>query len=252
MSEFCGETLGRLPGRFWEAALPELDLAGEERPTPTAGDLQGTSPFSLSPVIPSPSRNLCSSADARGSKIWRKKCAQASKDRKCALALDCTSWDVASQDPSLMSRSTPQSAKSCWHGIKTLVLAPSTFVEHITTASEWTRVRSRRCRSTSSLPSTSSASRDRFQMPASSSVWIKKREAKPTLGPPAPVGPTPCGLSSPPPRKSGLHQFLGFHWRGNRERAPVHGVSIAAMAGRLPSGNTGNNVRGSGSTGPFG
>jgi hypothetical protein len=144
MSDVCGETLGRLSGRFWDAASPELDLAGEVSLSPTAGDLQGTSPLSLPPVVPSPSRNLSSSAEARSSKIWRKKCAQASRDRKCALTFDCTSWDVASQDPSPASRSPPQSAKSRWHGFKTPVLAPSTFVEHIITASEWTRVRSRR------------------------------------------------------------------------------------------------------------
>jgi hypothetical protein len=211
MTEISGETLGRLPGRFWEDASSELDLAGEERPSSIAGDLQGTLPFSLSPVTPSPTRSLSSSAEARGSKLWRKKCAQASKDRKCDLALDCTSWDVASPDPSPASRPPPQSPKASWHGVKIPVLAPSTFVEHIITASEWTRVRSRRRRSISPLSPMSLASRGRIQTNASSSVWIKKREAMPSLGPPAPVGPTSCGLPSSSPRKSGLHRFLGFH-----------------------------------------
>jgi hypothetical protein len=102
------------------------------------------------------------------------------------------------------------------------------------------------------LSPTSPVSRGRFRKNASSLVWIKKRDAKPSLSLPALVGPTSNGLPPTSPRKSGLHRFLGFHWRSKRERAPVHGVPITAMARRPPPGNTGSKDWGTGSSGPFG
>jgi hypothetical protein len=229
MSEINGEPLGRLPGRFWADASSELEIAGEDRPSPSFKDPQGTSPPSLIPVSPSPARNLSSSAESRGAKIWRKKCAQAISDRMCVRALDCTSWDVASPEPSPASP-PPSQMPTRWHGVKIPVLAPSTFVEHIITASEWTRVRSRGRRSISSPSSSSPASRGKLQTKAPSSAWIKKRDAKPSLGPPAPAGPTSNSLPPTSPRKSGLHRSLGFHWQRKRECAPIRVVPIAVMA----------------------
>jgi hypothetical protein len=139
MSEINGEPLGRLPGRFWADTPPEREFTGEDRPFPSVKDPQGTSPLSLSPVSSSPSRNLSSSAESRGALIWRKKYAQANSDRMCVRTLDCTSWDVASPEPSPASPQPPQ-MPTRWRGVKIPVLAPSTFVEHIITASEWTRV----------------------------------------------------------------------------------------------------------------
>jgi hypothetical protein len=116
----------------------------------------------LIPVSPSPNRSLSSSAESRGFKLWRKKSAQATSARKCDLVLDYTSWDVASPEPSPASPPPSQTPKHSWHGVKIPVLAPSTFVEHIITASEWTRVRPRGRRSISPQSPPSTASRGRF------------------------------------------------------------------------------------------
>jgi hypothetical protein len=189
----CGETLERLPGRFWETSLPEFDLAGESPTGLSAGDPVGTSSFLSSPSPPCSNRSLSSSAEARGFKQWRKKAIQRARDRECGEALLCTSWDVASPEP-LSARLRPpspssqHSIKPIWPGIKIPVLAPTTYVENVINASEWTRVRSWDRRS-AAAPSPSTASgRGRFNAGASL-IWIKKSSARPSVGQPSSSGP---------------------------------------------------------------
>jgi hypothetical protein len=133
------------------------------------------------------------------------------------------------------------------------VLAPTTFVEHVINASEWTRVGSRDHRSaTAPSPATSStASRGKFKA-GNSSIWIKKSSARPRVGPSGSVGPTPEHVTPRSPRRSGLCRFLGFHWRSQRGSAPVRGDHPAAMAGRPLPGIPGANSRAAGSSLAFG
>jgi hypothetical protein len=251
MSAISGDPLGRLPGRFWADASPELDPAGGDRLPLPSGDPKGTPPFSLTPVIPSPTRSLSSSAENLASLKWRKQRAEAISTRRCDRVLDCASWDVTSPDPA--PASPPSSVRpTSWQGVKVPVIAPTTFVEHVITASEWTRVRSRGRRSILPPSPASPASRRGFRSNVPSSVWIKKRDAKPTLGPSAATGPTSNCLPPSSPRKSGLHRALGFHWQRKRECAPVRGAPITVMAGRPPPGSTGSKERGTSSSGPFG
>jgi hypothetical protein len=91
------------------------------------------------------------------------------------------------------------------------VLAPSTFMEHAIIASEWTRVQSRRRRSTPSPSSPTTACRRKGSKQRTSLMWIKKSPARPTLGPPVSNQPSVIGSTATPPRRSGLHRILGFH-----------------------------------------
>jgi hypothetical protein len=147
----------------------------------------------------------------------------------------------------------PSSLKPSWPGIKIPVLAPTTFVEHVINASEWTRVgsRDRRPATAPSPASSSPASRGKFNA-GNSSIWIKKSSARPRVGPSGSIGPTPKNVSPKSPRRSGLYRFLGFHWRSQRGSAPVRGDHPTAMVGRPPPGIPRANNRAAGSSLAFG
>jgi hypothetical protein len=189
----CGETLGCLPGRFWESTSLELDPAGESPSGLSTGDPVGTFSSLSSPASPCSKRSLSSSAEARGIKQWRKKAIQRARARDCGEALLCTSWDVASPEP-IPARPLPSSSpptptlKPSWPGIKILVLAPTTFVENIINASEWTHVRSRDRRFAAAPSPLSTSGQGRFKAGASS-IWIKKSSARPRVGPSTSGGP---------------------------------------------------------------
>jgi hypothetical protein len=243
----CGETLERLPGRFWESSSPEFDLAEEPPADSSAGDPVGSFSFLSSPSSPCSTRSLSSSTEARGSKQWRTKAIQRARDRKCGEELLCTSWDVAAPvpppaSPRLSSPSSPHSIHPFWPGIKIPVLALTTFVENVINASEWTRVRSRD-RRPNATPSSSSASGRGRSIVGASSIWIKKRSARPSVGPLSSGGPPPDNLDRGATRKTGLHRFLGFHWHRQREFAPVRGDHRTEMAGKPPPGIPGANGR---------
>jgi hypothetical protein len=201
--------------------------------------VQGESPFFSSSISPSSNRSLSSSAESRCLKQWRKKASHRSITMECDSMLHRSVWGLATPIPP--TSSPPQRVSiGSWNDVKMPVLAPSTFVEHAIIASEWTRVQPRRRRSTSTLPSPTTAGRGRNFKSLASLMWIKKNPTRPIPGPLGSEQPSVFGKIDALPRRSGLHHILGFHWRSQRGIAPVSRGIFVTMAGRPdPAGKSG-------------